>query len=51
MKRLRVDVTMISYTEKIDVLDLLINTLKEHERKLDEVVSRLEAVGDLHHSA
>jgi len=46
-----VDVTMVSCTEKIDVLDLLIDVLQEHERKLDELVSRLEAVGDPHHSA
>ena len=37
-------VTMVSYTEKIDVLDMLINILQEHETKLDELVSRLEAV-------
>ena len=43
MKRLRVGVTMVSYTEKIDVLDLLIDILRDHERKLDELVSRLEA--------
>jgi len=34
---------MVSCTEKIDVLDLLINILQDHERKLDELVSRLEA--------
>jgi len=51
LKKLRVGVTMVSYTEKIDVLDLLIDVLQEHERKLDELVSRLEAVGDPHHSA
>ena len=44
MKRVHVDVTMVSCTEKIDVLDLLINILQDHERKLDELVSRLEAV-------
>jgi len=33
----------MSYTEKLDVLDLLINILREHEEKLDELVSRLEA--------
>lgn len=27
---------------KIDVLDLLINTLQEHEKKLDEAIERLE---------
>ena len=36
--------TMVSFTEKIDVLDILINILQEHERKLDELVSRLEGV-------
>ncbi|MBC8224313.1 hypothetical protein H8E65_06975 [Candidatus Bathyarchaeota archaeon] len=29
--------------EKIDVLDLIIETLKEHEKALDEIVSRLDA--------
>jgi len=33
----------MSYTEKIDVLDLLITILREHEEKLDELVARLEA--------
>jgi len=33
----------MSYTEKIDVLELLIEILREHEAKLDELVSRLEA--------
>jgi len=33
----------MSYTEKIDVLDMLINILKEHEEKLDELVERYEA--------
>jgi len=32
----------MSYTEKIDVLDLIINILREHEEKLDELVERLE---------
>ena len=32
----------MSFTEKIDVLDLLINVLTEHEEKLDELVERLE---------
>lgn len=31
------------FTEKIDVLDLLINIIREHEEKLDELVERLEA--------
>jgi len=33
------------FTEKIDVLDLLINLLREHEEKLDELIGRLEAMG------
>jgi CheY-like chemotaxis protein len=34
----------MSFTEKIDVLDLLINILREHEEKLDSLVDRLEIV-------
>jgi len=34
----------LSFTEKIDVLDLLVNILKEHEQKLDEIVERLETL-------
>lgn len=30
------------FDEKIDVIDLIINVLREHEKKLDELVSRLE---------
>jgi CheY-like chemotaxis protein len=37
-------VIKLSFTEKIDVLDLLINILREHEEKLDELVERLEIV-------
>jgi len=33
----------MSFTEKIDVLDLIIQTLKDHETKLDQLVERLEA--------
>jgi len=33
----------MSYMEKMDVLDLIIETLKEHEKALDEIVSRLDA--------
>jgi len=33
----------MSFTEKIDVLDLLIQVLRDHEAKLDELVGRLEA--------
>lgn len=36
----------MSYTEKIDVLDLLIKILQEHERTLDHLVARLEATAD-----
>ena len=32
----------MSFTEKIDVLDMLITILREHEEKLDELVNRLE---------
>ena len=34
----------MSYTTKIDVLDLIIETLKEHEKTLDALIVRLEAV-------
>jgi len=34
----------MSFTEKVDVLDLLVNILQEHERRLDELVARLEAL-------
>ena len=33
-----------SFTEKVDVLDLIIQTLNEHEQKLSEIVERLEAL-------
>ena len=36
----------MSYTEKIDVLELLIEILMEHEKKLDELVTRLERLVD-----
>ena len=32
----------MSFTEKIDVLDLLIQVLRDHEAKLDELVERLD---------
>ena len=32
----------MSLTEKIDVLDLLISVLREHEKRLDELIRRLE---------
>ncbi len=31
-------------TERINVLDLLIETLREHEKALDDIVDRLEKV-------
>ncbi|GAH48951.1 unnamed protein product, partial [marine sediment metagenome] len=34
----------MSFTEKIDVLDLLINVLREHEEKLDELIERMEQI-------
>ena len=34
----------MSFTEKIDVLDLIINVLNEHERKMDLLVERLEDI-------
>lgn len=37
----------MSYTEKMDVLDMLINVIREHEEKLDELVSRLERVVEI----
>jgi len=33
----------MSFTEKMDILDLIIETLKEHEKVLDEIVYRLES--------
>ena len=32
----------MDYNKKVDVLDLIINVLQEHEKKLDELISRLE---------
>jgi len=32
----------VSYTDKMDVLDLIIETLKEHEKVLDGISRRLE---------
>ena len=34
----------MSFTEKVDVLDLLINILREHEEKLDTLVERMETM-------
>jgi len=36
----------MSYTEKIDVLDMIITILREHEEKIDLLVERLETVAD-----
>ncbi|UCH57092.1 MAG: hypothetical protein JSV18_07090 [Candidatus Bathyarchaeota archaeon] len=33
----------MSFVEKMDVLDMIIETLKEHERILDDLVHRLNA--------
>ena len=38
---------MLSFTDKVDMLDLLINVLREHEEKLDELVERMEKIGDI----
>ena len=32
------------FTQSIDVLDMLISVLASHEKKLDELISRIEAV-------
>ena len=32
----------MNYTDKMDVLDLIIETLKQHEKTLDELAYRLE---------
>jgi len=37
----------MGYTEKVDVLDLLINCLKEHEAALDAATDKLEKLYDL----
>jgi CheY-like chemotaxis protein len=34
----------MSFSEKIDVLDLVINVLNEHERKLDALIERIETI-------
>ncbi|MCW4013309.1 MAG: response regulator [Candidatus Bathyarchaeota archaeon] len=34
----------MSFPEKIDVLDLIINVLNEHEKKMDLLVERMEAI-------
>jgi len=37
----------VSFTEKVDVLDLIINVLNEHEEKLDEIVESFEKLEGL----
>ena len=37
------------FIQRIDVLDMLISILREHEAKLDELVTRLEAVSNAAH--
>ena len=32
----------MTYLDKLDMLDLLITALKEHEKKLDDLINRLE---------
>lgn len=32
----------MAYEEKIDLLDLVITALKDHEKRLDRIVSKLE---------
>ena len=34
----------MSLTDKMDAIDLIITALKEHEKRLDDVVARLEEV-------
>ena len=34
----------MSFTEKIDTLDLLINVLREHEKSLDEKIHKFESL-------
>ncbi len=37
----------MSFTEKIDVLELLINCLQEHEKTFDNLLDRLEKAVDV----
>ncbi|MBS7620333.1 hypothetical protein KEJ21_06800, partial [Candidatus Bathyarchaeota archaeon] len=34
----------MGYEDKVDVIDLIINVLREHEKNLDDLVARLENV-------
>jgi hypothetical protein len=38
---------MMGFTEKVDVLDLLINCIKDSEKKLDDLVARIEEVSNM----
>jgi len=40
-----------TFTQRIDVLDMLINILREHEEKLDRLVERLEVLPILEESS
>ncbi len=35
---------MCDENTKLDVMDLIIKVMQEHEKKLDELISRLEAI-------
>ena len=35
------------FVEKVDILDLLINCIKDSEKKLDDLVSRMEEVSGM----
>jgi len=37
---------MSRFTAKVDVLDLIIQTLQEHERRLDDLAHRLEKTAE-----
>jgi len=39
-------VEALSFTEKIDVLEMIIQVLNDHEKKLDALIERVEAVAD-----
>ena len=34
----------MSFTQKIDALDMIIEVLREHEKALDDLVQRIEAL-------
>ena len=39
---------MNEFIDKIDALDLVITTLKEHEKNLDEIANRMEVLENQH---